>query len=93
MSENIELKYDIYQPFGPSILKTTLPRGFVNFVSVVDKGFSIFENILFYILNMIFELLQHKTCRIVVESSQLITLEPKSPHFSKIVAIWARAPP
>ena len=33
MSENIELKYDIYQPFGPSILKTTLPRGFVNLLN------------------------------------------------------------
>ena len=33
MSENLELKYDIYQPFGPSILKTTLPRGFVNLLN------------------------------------------------------------
>ena len=29
MSENIELKYDIYQPFGPSILKSTLPQSFI----------------------------------------------------------------
>ena len=28
-----ELKYDIYQPFGPSILKTTLPQGFVNLLN------------------------------------------------------------
>ena len=33
MSENIELKYDIYQPFGPSILKSTLPQGFVNLLN------------------------------------------------------------
>ena len=33
MSENIELKYDIYQPFGPSILKTTLPQSFVNLLN------------------------------------------------------------
>ena len=33
MSENLELKYDIYQPFGPSILKTTLPQGFVNLLN------------------------------------------------------------
>ena len=25
-----ELKYDIYQPFGPSILKVRMPRGYVN---------------------------------------------------------------
>ena len=34
MSENIELKYDIYQPFGPSILKSTLPQSFVNLLNV-----------------------------------------------------------
>jgi len=34
MSENIELKYDIYQPFGPSILKSTLPQGFINLLNV-----------------------------------------------------------
>ena len=28
-----ELKYDIYQPFGPSIFKTTLPQGFVNLLN------------------------------------------------------------
>ena len=28
-----ELKYDIYQPFGPSILKTTLPQGLVNLLN------------------------------------------------------------
>ena len=33
MSENIELKYDIYQPFGPSILRTTLPQQFVNLLN------------------------------------------------------------
>ena len=33
-----ELKYDIYQPFGPSILKTTLPRSYVNLLNVeADK--------------------------------------------------------
>ena len=31
--EQTELKYDIYQPFGPSILKTTLPQGFVNLLN------------------------------------------------------------
>ena len=31
--KNLELKYDIYQPFGPSILKTTLPQGFVNLLN------------------------------------------------------------
>ena len=32
MAEQIqtELKYDIYQPFGPSILKTSLPQSYVN---------------------------------------------------------------
>ena len=34
MSENLELKYDIYQPFGPSILKTTLPQSFINLLNV-----------------------------------------------------------
>ena len=34
MSENIELKYDIYQPFGPSILKSTLPQSFINLLNV-----------------------------------------------------------
>jgi uncharacterized protein (TIGR02466 family) len=33
MSDNIELKYDIYQPFGPSILKATLPQSFVNLIN------------------------------------------------------------
>ena len=33
MSENLELKYDIYQPFGPSILKTTLPQSFINLLN------------------------------------------------------------
>ena len=33
MSENLELKYDIYQPFGPSVLKTTLPRSFINLLN------------------------------------------------------------
>ena len=33
MVEQTELKYDIYQPFGPSILKTTLPQGFVNLLN------------------------------------------------------------
>jgi len=33
-----ELKYDIYQPFGPSILKTTLPQSYVNLLNVeADK--------------------------------------------------------
>tara|TARA_B100000427_G_C15282329_1_gene495970 strand:+ start:87 stop:734 length:648 start_codon:yes stop_codon:yes gene_type:complete len=34
MSENLELKYDIYQPFGPSILKSTLPQSFINLLNV-----------------------------------------------------------
>ena len=33
MVEQTELKYDIYQPFGPSILKTTLPQGFFNLLN------------------------------------------------------------
>ena len=33
MSENLELKYDIYQPFGPSILKTTLPQSYINLLN------------------------------------------------------------
>tara|TARA_R100000664_G_C2750612_1_gene137949 strand:- start:1467 stop:2114 length:648 start_codon:yes stop_codon:yes gene_type:complete len=33
MAEQTELKYDIYQPFGPSILKTTLPQGYVNLLN------------------------------------------------------------
>ena len=33
MAEQTELKYDIYQPFGPSKLKTTLPQGFVNLLN------------------------------------------------------------
>ena len=33
MVEQTELKYDIYQPFGPSILKTTLLQGFVNLLN------------------------------------------------------------
>ena len=31
--KNLELKYDIYQPFGPSILKTTLPQSFINLLN------------------------------------------------------------
>ena len=34
MAEQTELKYDIYQPFGPSILKTTLPQSYVNLLNV-----------------------------------------------------------
>ena len=33
MSENIELKYDIYQPFGPSILKIKMPQQYVNLLN------------------------------------------------------------
>ena len=33
MSENLELKYDIYQPFGPSILKVKMPQQFVNLLN------------------------------------------------------------
>ena len=33
MNDNIELKYDIYQPFGPSILKATLPKSFVSLIN------------------------------------------------------------
>ena len=33
MVEQTELKYDIYQPFGPSGLKTTLPRSFINLLN------------------------------------------------------------
>ena len=28
-----ELQYDIYQPFGPSILKVNMPRGYVNLLN------------------------------------------------------------
>ena len=28
-----ELKYDIYQPFGPSILKVKLPQNYVNLLN------------------------------------------------------------
>ena len=31
--KNLELKYDIYQPFGPSIVKTSLPQSFVNLLN------------------------------------------------------------
>ena len=42
MSENVEqtqtkkleLKYDIYQPFGPSVLKVRMPQQFVNSLNV-----------------------------------------------------------
>ena len=34
MAEQTELKYDIYQPFGPSILKTRLPQSYVNLLNV-----------------------------------------------------------
>ena len=30
---NQELQYDIYQPFGPSILKTKMPQGFTNLLN------------------------------------------------------------
>ena len=33
MNKNVELKYDIYQPFGPSILKSTLPQSFINLLN------------------------------------------------------------
>jgi len=36
MSENLELKYDIYQPFGPSILKIKMPQQFVDLLN--DEG-------------------------------------------------------
>ena len=29
-----EIQYDIYQPFGPSILKVNMPRGYVNLLNV-----------------------------------------------------------
>ena len=29
-----ELQYDIYQPFGPSILKVSMPQGYVNLLNV-----------------------------------------------------------
>ena len=33
-----ELQYDIYQPFGPSILKVNMPQGYVDLLNVqVDK--------------------------------------------------------
>mgnify|MGYP006408975049 FL=1 len=33
-----ELQYDIYQPFGPSILKVNMPRGYVNLLNAqADK--------------------------------------------------------
>ena len=30
---NQELQYDIYQPFGPSVLKTKMPKGFTNLLN------------------------------------------------------------
>ena len=30
LMNNEELKFDIYQPFGPSILKTKLPQAYVD---------------------------------------------------------------
>ncbi len=33
MSEELKLSYDIYQPFGPSILKTTLPQSYINLLN------------------------------------------------------------
>ena len=33
MTEKTKLSYDIYQPFGPSILKTTLPQSFINLLN------------------------------------------------------------
>ena len=33
MSENLELKYDIYQPFGPSVLKVKMPQQYVNLLN------------------------------------------------------------
>ena len=32
-TKNLELKYDIYQPFGPSILKVKMPQQFVNLLN------------------------------------------------------------
>ena len=33
-----EIKYDIYQPFGPSILKVSMPQGYVNLLNAqADK--------------------------------------------------------
>ena len=34
MNKNVEqLKYDIYQPFGPSVLKIKMPQQFVNLLN------------------------------------------------------------
>ena len=33
-----ELKYDIYQPFGPSVLKVKLPQNYVNLLNVEEEG-------------------------------------------------------
>ena len=33
MAEQTKLSYDIYQPFGPSILKTTLPQSYINLLN------------------------------------------------------------
>ena len=33
MTEKTKLSYDIYQPFGPSILKTTLPQSYINLLN------------------------------------------------------------
>ena len=32
-NKNLELKYDIYQPFGPSVLKIKMPQQFVNLLN------------------------------------------------------------
>ena len=32
-TKNLELKYDIYQPFGPSVLKVKMPQQFVNLLN------------------------------------------------------------
>ena len=38
MVTNQELQYDIYQPFGPSVLKTKMPQGFTNLLNAeADK--------------------------------------------------------
>ena len=30
---DLEIQYDIYQPFGPSIMKTKMPQGFINLLN------------------------------------------------------------
>ena len=34
MNKNVELKYDIYQPFGPSVLKIKMPQQYVNLLNI-----------------------------------------------------------